>query len=195
MRSSRTQAGGRHQLLAAARALAAARLRHHWDCVVTAEEAGYYKPDPHPYRWRSPLGVEADDAAFVAGSGYDLFGTVRVGLRTYWHNRVGLPRPAGAPPPEIESNNLDGLVPWLEGSTMKKRLLLPLAALLRRLAGRRAGANRPKSFPAPPITLIVPFPAGGPSDALARALGAAMAANLANASSSKTSPAPAAPSA
>ena len=30
--------------------LAAGRLKTRWDCVVTAEEAGYYKPDPRPYR-------------------------------------------------------------------------------------------------------------------------------------------------
>ena len=98
--------------------LAAARLKTSWDCVVTAEDAGYYKPDPHPYRLAlTLLSVEPGEAAFVAGSGYDLIGTGRVGLRTYWHNRVGLPRPPDAPPAAIESENLDGLVPWLEGLT------------------------------------------------------------------------------
>lgn len=96
--------------------LAAGRLGTRWDCVVTAEEAGCYKPDPRPYRLAlSKLGVAPKDAAFVAGSGYDLFGTSAVGLRTYWHNRVGLPRPEGAPAAAIESPTLDGLVPWLEG--------------------------------------------------------------------------------
>ena len=71
--------------------LAAARLKTHWDCVVTAEEAGYYKPDPRPYRLAlARIGVPATEAAFVAGSGYDLFGTSAVGLRTYWHNLYGL---------------------------------------------------------------------------------------------------------
>ena len=41
------------------------------------------------------------EAAFVAGSGYDMFGTASVGLRTYWHNRVGLARPEGAPLAEV----------------------------------------------------------------------------------------------
>ena len=97
-------------------ALAAARLVTRWDCVVTAEQAGFYKPDPHPYRLAlATLGVAPQDAAFVAGSGYDLIGTAAVGLRTYWHNRVGLARPAGATPPAIESPTLDALIPWLEG--------------------------------------------------------------------------------
>jgi 2-haloacid dehalogenase len=86
-----------------------------WDVVVTAEESGFYKPDPRPYQLAlTRLGVPANDAAFVAGSGYDLFGTQRVGLRTYWHNRVGLALPEGAPPPEVESATLEGVLPWLQ---------------------------------------------------------------------------------
>lgn len=85
-------------------------------CEITAEEAGFYKPDPRPYRLAlERLGIAAGEAAFVAGSGYDLIGTSAVGLRTYWHNRVGLSRPDGAPPADHESRNLDDLVPWLEG--------------------------------------------------------------------------------
>jgi len=95
--------------------MAAARLRTQWDVVITAEEAGFYKPDTRPYRLAlDMLGVPAADAAFVAGSGYDLIGTSAVGLRTYWHNRVGLARPDGAPAAERESADLDGLIPWLE---------------------------------------------------------------------------------
>jgi len=96
--------------------LAADRLRTRWDCVVTAEAAGYYKPDPRPYRLAlERIGVPASEAAFVAGSGYDLVGTAAVGLRSYWHNRVGLARPARAPPANFESSTLDHLVPWLQG--------------------------------------------------------------------------------
>jgi 2-haloacid dehalogenase len=96
--------------------LAAGRLNMQWDCVVTAETAGYYKPDPRPYRVAlERIGVPASDAAFVAGSGYDLIGTAAVGLRSYWHNRIGLARPARAPPADFESATLDHLIPWLEG--------------------------------------------------------------------------------
>lgn len=85
-----------------------------WDVVVTAEDAGFYKPDPRPYQKAlDALQVKAADAAFVAGSGFDLFGTSRVGLRTYWHNRVGLPLPAGAPAPDLISTTLDGVPAWL----------------------------------------------------------------------------------
>ncbi|MCC8394612.1 HAD-IA family hydrolase [Paraburkholderia sp. MMS20-SJTR3] len=85
-----------------------------WDAIVTAEQAGVYKPDPQPYRAAlEQLGVAPQRAAFVAGSSYDMFGTAAVGLRTYWHNHIGLPLVAGAPAPEIEARSLDGLVPWL----------------------------------------------------------------------------------
>jgi 2-haloacid dehalogenase len=84
-----------------------------WDTVVTAEEAGYYKPDRRPYELAlARLGVAAPQAAFVAGSGYDLFGTHAVGLRTYWHNRIGLQRPHGAPPAAREEPTLDLLPAW-----------------------------------------------------------------------------------
>jgi hypothetical protein len=33
-------------------------------------------------------------------------------LRTYWHNRIGLPLVAGAQRPEIESPALDSLAAW-----------------------------------------------------------------------------------
>ncbi|SCX65670.1 HAD family hydrolase [Variovorax sp. EL159] len=93
---------------------AAARLGIGWDAVVTSEEAGFYKPDPRPYRAAlDQLGVQAEDAAFIAGSGYDMFGTSVVGLRTYWHNRVGLALPQGAPPPELQGATLAPALPWL----------------------------------------------------------------------------------
>jgi 2-haloacid dehalogenase len=95
--------------------LAADRVGITWDVVVTSEEAGFYKPDPRPYQLAlQKLGLPASQAAFVAGSGYDMFGTSSVGLRTYWHNRIGLSLPAGAPAPEVESPTLEGLVDWLE---------------------------------------------------------------------------------
>lgn len=95
---------------------AAERFDLRWDAIVTAEEAGFYKPHPQPYRLAlERLGVLPHEAAFVAGSSYDMFGTASLGLRTYWHNRVGLPLVEGALAPEIESRDFDALVPWLRG--------------------------------------------------------------------------------
>jgi 2-haloacid dehalogenase len=86
-----------------------------WDAVVTAEDAGFYKPDAHPYRLAlQQLNVDAHDAAFVAGSSYDMFGTAAVGLRTFWHNRAQLAPVEGAPAPEVVSTTLDPLDAWLQ---------------------------------------------------------------------------------
>ncbi|GGX25076.1 haloacid dehalogenase [Pigmentiphaga litoralis] len=91
--------------------LAAERLGVPLDVVVTSERAGFYKPDPRPYQLAlDELGATPSNTLFVAGSGFDLFGTQAVGMDTYWHNRVGLARPDGAPAALRESPTLDGLV-------------------------------------------------------------------------------------
>jgi 2-haloacid dehalogenase len=85
-----------------------------FDVIVTSERAGFYKPDPRPYELAlKELDLKAGEVLFVAGSGFDLIGTARVGLDTYWHNRVGLPRPAAAPPPLHESRSLESLIDWV----------------------------------------------------------------------------------
>ena len=99
-----------HELLGAPRP-AAKGVGVPFDVVVTSERAGFYKPDPAPYQLAlSELELDANEVLFVAGSGFDLIGTSRVGLDTYWHNRVGLARPAAAPPPLRESRSLDDLL-------------------------------------------------------------------------------------
>jgi len=71
-----------------------------FEAVVTAERAGYYKPHPRPYQMAlDELGVVPSRCLFVAGSAYDLFGTHKLGLPTYWHDRVGMTRPPDAPTP------------------------------------------------------------------------------------------------
>jgi 2-haloacid dehalogenase len=78
-----------------------------FDIVVTAERAGYYKPDSRPYRMAlDELGRAAGDCLFVAGSAYDLFGTGRVGLTVYWHDRVGMALPPKAPKPMFHHRSL-----------------------------------------------------------------------------------------
>jgi 2-haloacid dehalogenase len=61
--------------------------------VVTAERAG-----PMPYRLAlDELGIDAERCLFVAGSAYDLIGTARVGMPTWWHDRIGMTPPPDAP--------------------------------------------------------------------------------------------------
>jgi 2-haloacid dehalogenase len=80
--------------------------------VVTAERAGYYKPDPRPYQKAlGELGTTANRCLFVAGSCYDLFGTARVGLPAWWHNRIGMTLPENAPVPMEQDNNLRPILP------------------------------------------------------------------------------------
>jgi 2-haloacid dehalogenase len=58
----------------------------------------------------SALDLPPQRVLFVAGSGFDLIGTARVGLDTYWHNRVGLMPPPEAPPPLAQSPTLEGVL-------------------------------------------------------------------------------------
>jgi 2-haloacid dehalogenase len=83
-----------------------------FDVLVTAERAGCYKPEPRTYRLAlAELGVPRERCLFVAGSGYDLSGTAKVGLPTYWHNRTGVAPPEGAPLPLAHHHTL---LPLLE---------------------------------------------------------------------------------
>lgn len=92
-----------------------------FDVVVTSDEAGFYKPDPRPYQMAlDKAGVDAKDAVFVAGSAYDLIGTAKVGIPTFWHNRIGLQAPAGAPSPIAEMNTLSELPAALERWEMSR---------------------------------------------------------------------------
>jgi len=103
--------------------LAAQRLPVDWRVIVTAEEAGYYKPHPRPYELAlERLGVSATQALFVAGSGYDLFGTAAVGLPTYWHNRMGLAAPPGSPAPQVEARDFDSLTAWVDAHRTREPL-------------------------------------------------------------------------
>jgi 2-haloacid dehalogenase len=87
-----------------------------FDVVVTAERAGFYKPDPRPYGMAlTELGVAADKCLFVAGSAYDLFGTRKVGLPTYWHNRLGVTPPPDAPEPMAHRRSLYPLLAVVKG--------------------------------------------------------------------------------
>jgi 2-haloacid dehalogenase len=90
--------------------IAAACVGVRFDVIVTSARAGFYKPHPAPYTLcLQELGVARNDCLFVAGSGYDLFGTQAVGLRTFWHNISGLTKPEGAPAPWREERSLANL--------------------------------------------------------------------------------------
>jgi 2-haloacid dehalogenase len=86
--------------------------------LVTAERAGYYKPQPQPYQLAlRELRVEPHRCLFVAGSAYDLFGTAKVGLPTWWHNRANMIAPEGAPAPLVCRNELATLPAYVLGTS------------------------------------------------------------------------------
>jgi 2-haloalkanoic acid dehalogenase type II len=84
--------------------------------VVTAERAGHYKPQPQPYQLAlRELGIEPHRCLFVAGSAYDLFGTAKVGLPTWWHNRTQMIAPENAPAPLVCRDELATLPGYVTG--------------------------------------------------------------------------------
>jgi len=81
--------------------------------VVSAERAGAYKPNPRPYLLAlSELEVQPQRTLFVAGSPSDIEGASEVGMRVYWHNRLGL---AGSKHERLEgeSRDLRSLKDWV----------------------------------------------------------------------------------
>jgi 2-haloalkanoic acid dehalogenase type II len=97
--------------------IAADRVGIPFTVFVTAERAGFYKPQPQPYQLAlDELPVNSDRCLFVAGSGYDLFGTARVGLPTFWHNRTGMAAPENAPAPVVCHRDLAALPAFVLGS-------------------------------------------------------------------------------
>ncbi|GAC1336749.1 MAG: HAD-IA family hydrolase [Myxococcales bacterium] len=92
-----------------ARALSRTGVR--FTAAVTAERASVYKPDPRIYqRALAELGVPAERALFVAGSSGDVPGAAGAGMKVFWHNRMGLALPSGAPPPLRTADSLRPLL-------------------------------------------------------------------------------------
>src|SRR5438067_1973113 len=93
----------------------AARRAGSFDLVVTAEEAGAYKPDPRPYRAAlGALGLVPADVLFVAGSAHDVGGASRVGMDVYWANRGNVAPPNDAAAVRVETD-FRGLLDVVEG--------------------------------------------------------------------------------
>ena len=98
-------------------ATAVARTGIDFDVVVTAERAGYYKPDPRPYEMAlGELGATASGCLFVAGSAHDLFGASKLGLPTYWHDRIGMQPPENMPEPLAHHRSLRPLLDLVRGA-------------------------------------------------------------------------------
>ncbi|GES65982.1 2-deoxyglucose-6-phosphate phosphatase [Aspergillus terreus] len=89
---------------------AANRCGIQFDAVLTAEEVGFYKPHVATYQGAiAAVGVDLNEALFVAGSNGDVIGAAAAGMDVVWHNRVGLPA-------------LPGSAPFVEGKTLRETL-------------------------------------------------------------------------
>ncbi len=91
--------------------VAASKVGIRFDVIVTAERAGFYKPDPRPYQLAlDELGIQPARCLFVAGSAYDLQGTATLGMPTYWHDRIGMQPLPGSSLPLMHERTLQPLL-------------------------------------------------------------------------------------
>jgi 2-haloacid dehalogenase len=84
-----------------------AGLRDRIELVMSAQEAGAYKPDPRPYRMAlERMGAEAAEVCFVAVHWWDVTGAKRVGMRTAWVARRELVLLESVPRPDVQGRDL-----------------------------------------------------------------------------------------
>lgn len=84
-----------------------AGLRDRFDVVVSAEEAGAYKPDPRPYRLAlEQTGARPDELCHVSTFWWDVLGAKRAGLRTAWVARRELALLDSVPEPDFTGRDL-----------------------------------------------------------------------------------------
>lgn len=97
--------------------IAAERVGVPFEALVTAERAGFYKPDSRPYHLAlAELSVTPEQCLFVAGSAYDLIGAARVGMTVWWHDRIGMEKPLNTPSPLGHTRELQSMAKFvLEG--------------------------------------------------------------------------------
>jgi 2-haloacid dehalogenase len=88
-------------------ALRFAGLRDRLDLVMSAQEAGAYKPDPRPYRMvLEHTGADAGELCFVATHWWDVAGAKRVGMRTGWVARRERALLDSVPAPDFTGRDL-----------------------------------------------------------------------------------------
>jgi len=79
--------------------------------LLSAEQAGFWKPDPRAYAYAlSRCGVQAAEAMLVSVHPWDTDGARRAGLSAAWINRAGIGYPSYFRAPSVEVESLIGLV-------------------------------------------------------------------------------------
>ena len=75
----------------------------HWDCILSAENARHYKPDPEVYKTAAELlGIPPEQILMVAAHLHDLRGAQTVGFRTAFVPRLLEFGPNGSPDSETD---------------------------------------------------------------------------------------------
>jgi 2-haloacid dehalogenase len=91
----------------AQRLLNDAGLIHAFELLLSAEQAGFWKPDPRAYAYAlSRCGVQAAEAMLVAVHPWDTDGARRAGLSAAWINRTGADYPSYFRAPSVEVGSL-----------------------------------------------------------------------------------------
>jgi 2-haloacid dehalogenase len=91
----------------AQRLLDDAGLRDAFELLLSAEQAGFWKPDPRAYAYAlSRCGVPAAEAMLVAAHPWDTDGARRAGLASAWVNRSGADYPSYFRAPSVEVGSL-----------------------------------------------------------------------------------------
>ncbi len=95
--------------------IAASSTGGHFDVIMSAERAGYYKTAPQAYQAAlGALDLPPSRVLFVAGSAHDVPGAGAVGMPVFWSNRAGAPVPVGAPAPIAVAPDLRELLKIVE---------------------------------------------------------------------------------
>lgn len=84
-----------------------AGLRDRVELIVSADEAGAFKPDPRPYRLvLERTGAEAHEVALIAAHWWDVAGAHAAGLRTGWVARRDRVLLDSVPEPDVRGGDL-----------------------------------------------------------------------------------------
>lgn len=91
-----------------------ANIRGHFEVLLSAEDAGRWKPAPDAYAYAvQQCGVDPDDAMLVAVHPWDIDGASRSNIATAWLNRNGAPYPNYFKAPDIRAASMVGLADQL----------------------------------------------------------------------------------
>jgi 2-haloacid dehalogenase len=84
-----------------------AGLRDRFELVLSAQDAGAYKPDLRPYRMAiERCGAEGSDIVFVSTHWWDVAGAKRAGMKTGWVARRERSLLDTVPPPDFTGRDL-----------------------------------------------------------------------------------------